>query len=46
MKENEKVDKKKLTLKEKWNDKRERAKIELLLYVIFFKRVNACSFSA
>ena len=36
MKENEKVDKKKLTLKEKWNDKRERAKIELLLYVIFF----------
>ena len=36
MKENEKVDKKKPTLKEKWNDKRERAKIELLLYVIFF----------
>lgn len=36
MKENEKVDKKKPTLKEKWNDKRERAKIELLLYAIFF----------
>ncbi len=36
MKENEKVDKKKLTLKEKWNDKRERAKIELILYAIFF----------
>ena len=39
MKENEKVDKKKLILKEKWNDKRERAKIELLLYVIFFVSV-------
>lgn len=36
MKENEKVDKKKLTLKEKWNDKREKAKIELILYAIFF----------
>lgn len=36
MKENEKVDNKKINLKEKWNDKRERAKIELLLYVIFF----------
>ena len=36
MKENEKVDKKKPTLKEKWNDKRERAKIELILYAIFF----------
>ena len=36
MKENEKVDKKKLILKEKWNDKRERAKIELILYAIFF----------
>lgn len=36
MKENEKVDNKKINLKEKWNDKRERAKIELILYVIFF----------
>ena len=34
MKENEKVDKKKLTLKEKWNDKRERAKIVLLIIII------------
>ena len=39
MKENEKVDKKKPTLKEKWNDNIERAKIELLLYVIFFVSV-------
>lgn len=36
MKENEKVDNKKINLKEKWNDKRERAKIELILYAIFF----------
>lgn len=36
MKENEKVDNKKINLKEKWNDKRERAKIELILYTIFF----------
>lgn len=36
MKENEKVDNKKNNLKEKWNDKRERAKIELILYAIFF----------
>ena len=36
MKENKNIDNKKFNLKEKWNDKRERAKIELLLYVIFF----------
>lgn len=36
MKENGKVDNKKINLKEKWNDKRERAKIELILYAIFF----------
>ena len=36
MKENEKVDNKKINLKEKWNDKRKRAKIELILYAIFF----------
>lgn len=33
---NKEDNKKKLTLKEKWNDKRERAKLELLLYGIFF----------
>ena len=37
MKENEKVDKKKLTLKEKWNDKRERAKIELIICYLFYQ---------
>lgn len=36
MKEEVKVDNKKINLKEKWNDKRERAKIELILYAIFF----------
>ena len=36
MKENKNIDKKKFNLKEKWNDKRERAKIELILYAIFF----------
>lgn len=36
MKENKNIDNKKFNLKEKWNDKRERAKIELMLYVIFF----------
>ena len=40
MKENEKVDNKKINLKEKWNDKRERAKIELILYAIFFIGVS------
>lgn len=32
----EKKEKKKLNLKERWKDKRERAKIELMLYGIFF----------
>ena len=32
----EKNEKKKLSLKERWKDKRERAKIELMLYGIFF----------
>lgn len=32
----EKKEKKKLSLKERWKDKRERAKIELMLYGIFF----------
>ena len=32
----EKNAKKKLSLKERWKDKRERAKIELMLYGIFF----------
>ena len=36
MKENKNLDNKKINLKEKWNDKRERAKIELILYAIFF----------
>ncbi len=36
MKENKNIDNKKFNLKEKWNDKRERAKIELILYAIFF----------
>ncbi len=36
MKENKNIDNKKINLKEKWNDKRERAKIELILYAIFF----------
>ena len=36
MKENKNIDNKKFNLKEKWNDKRERAKIELMLYAIFF----------
>ena len=36
MKENKNIDNKKINLKEKWNDKRERAKIELILYTIFF----------
>lgn len=36
MKDNENIDNKKFNLKEKWNDKRERAKIELILYTIFF----------
>ena len=36
MKDNKNIDNKKFNLKEKWNDKRERAKIELMLYVIFF----------
>ena len=36
MKENKNIDNKKFNLKEKWNDKRERAKIELILYTIFF----------
>ena len=36
MKDNENIDNKKFNLKEKWNDKRERAKIELILYAIFF----------
>ena len=36
MKENKNLDNKKFNLKEKWNDKRERAKIELMLYAIFF----------
>lgn len=36
MKENKNIDNKKIYLKEKWNDKRERAKIELILYAIFF----------
>lgn len=36
MKDNKNIDNKKFNLKEKWNDKRERAKIELILYTIFF----------
>lgn len=36
MKENKNIDNKKFNLKEKWNDKREKAKIELILYTIFF----------
>lgn len=36
MKENKNIDNIKINLKEKWNDKRERAKIELILYAIFF----------
>lgn len=36
MKENKNIDNKKFNLKEKWNDKREKAKIELILYAIFF----------
>lgn len=36
MKDNKNIDNKKFNLKEKWNDKRERAKIELILYAIFF----------
>lgn len=36
MEENKKEEKKKLNLKERWKDKRERAKIELMLYGIFF----------
>lgn len=36
MKENKNIDNKKFNLKKKWNDKRERAKIELILYAIFF----------
>ena len=36
MKENKNIDNKKFNLKEKWNDKRERAKIELILYAMFF----------
>ena len=36
MKENKNIDNRKFNLKEKWNDKRERAKIELILYAIFF----------
>lgn len=36
MKENKNIDNKKINLKEKWNDKREKAKIELILYTIFF----------
>lgn len=35
-KEIKKKEKKKLTLKERWKDKRERAKLELMLYGIFF----------
>lgn len=34
--EDNKKEKKKLSLKERWKDKRERAKIELMLYGIFF----------
>ena len=36
MEENKKEEKKKLNIKERWKDKRERAKIELMLYGIFF----------
>lgn len=36
MKEKKDNNKKKLSLKERWKDKRERAKIELMLYGIFF----------
>lgn len=36
MEENKKEEKKKFNIKERWKDKRERAKIELILYAIFF----------
>ena len=36
MEENKKEEKKKFNIKERWKDKRERAKIELMLYGIFF----------
>lgn len=36
MEENKKEEKKKLNIKERWKDKRERAKMELMLYGIFF----------
>ena len=36
MEEKKDNNKKKLSLKERWKDKRERAKIELMLYGIFF----------
>ena len=36
MEDNKKEEKKKLNIKERWKDKRERAKIELMLYGIFF----------
>lgn len=36
MEENNKEETKKFNIKERWKDKRERAKIELMLYGIFF----------